>query len=59
MFKKKFLSKKVLTVKVAHNGTFDSSSQKMDQVDSIIKDVGWSYMSKKKFIDQPLLLEEE
>ena len=28
MFKKKFISKKVLIVKVAHNGPLDSSSQK-------------------------------
>ena len=40
MFKKKFINKKVLLVKVAQNGTLDSSSQKIDQVDSEIKDMG-------------------
>ena len=40
MFKKKFISKKVLIVKVAHNDPLDSSSQKINQVDSVIKDVG-------------------
>ena len=40
MFKKKFISKKMLIVKVAQNGILDSSSPKMDQVDSEIKDVG-------------------
>ena len=45
--------KKVLLVKVAQNDHIDSSSQKVDRVDSKIKDVGKSYMFKKKFIDQP------
>ena len=27
-------------------------AQKIDQVDSQIKDVGWSYMFKKKFINK-------
>ena len=40
MFKKKFISKKVLIVKVAHNDPLDSSSQKINQVDSVIKDMG-------------------
>ena len=53
MFKKKFISKKVLIVKVAHNDPLDSSSQKINQVDSVIKDMGWSFMFKKKFINQP------
>ena len=53
MFKKKFISKKVLLVKVAQNVPLDSSGQKFDQVDSEIKDVGQSYMFKKKFINQP------
>ena len=40
MFKKKFINKKVLLlVKVAQNGTLDSSSQKIDLVDSKIKDM--------------------
>ena len=53
MFKKKFISKKMLIVKVAQNGTLDSSSQKIDLVDSEIKDEGQSYMFKEKFINQP------
>ena len=28
-------------------------AKKIDQVDSKIMDVGWSYMFKKKFINQP------
>ena len=40
MFKKKYISIKVLTVKVAHNDHLDSSSQKINQVDSSIKDMG-------------------
>ena len=40
MFKKKFISKKVLIVKVAQNGPLDSSSQKIDLVDSENKDEG-------------------
>ena len=40
MFKKKFISKKVIMVKVAQNGPLDSSSQKNDQMDSEIKDMG-------------------
>ena len=40
MFKKKFISKKVLIVKVAQNDPLDSSSQNNDQVDSEIKDMG-------------------
>ena len=39
MFKKKFISKKVLIVKEAQNGPLDSFSQKNDQVDSKIKDM--------------------
>ena len=50
---KEYSGKKVLIVKVAQNDPLDSSSQKIDQVDSEIKDVGWSYMFKKKFINQP------
>ena len=40
MFKKKFIIKKVFIVKVAQNGPLDSSSPKIDQVDSKIEDVG-------------------
>ena len=40
MFKKKFINKKVLLVKMAQNGPLDSSSQKIDKVDSEIKDMG-------------------
>ena len=41
MFKKKFISKKVLIVKVAQNGPLDSSSQKKnDWVDIEIEDMG-------------------
>ena len=40
MFKKKYISKKVLILKVAHNDPLDSSSQKINQVDSVIKDMG-------------------
>ena len=36
--------KKVLKVKVAQNDPLDSPSQKIDQSDSEIKDVGYSYM---------------
>ena len=46
MFKKKFISKKVLIVNVAQNGPLDSSSQKNDRVDSKIEDMGY-------FINQP------
>ena len=53
MFKKKYISKKVLIVKVVQNDPLDSSSQKIDQVDSKIKDVRLSYMFKKKIINQP------
>ena len=45
--------KKVQKTKVAQNDPLDSSSQKIDQVDSKKKDVGKSYMFKKKFINQP------
>ena len=45
--------KKVLKVKEAQKDPLDFSSQKIDQVDSEIKDVGHSYMFKKKFINQP------
>ena len=48
----------MLIVKVAQNDPLDSSSQKIDQVDSEIKDMGKSYMFKK-FINQPWLLEGE
>ncbi len=49
--------KKVLKVKVAQNDPLDSPSQKkMDQVDSKIKDVGQSYMFKKKFISKKVLI---
>ena len=51
MFKKKFISKKVLLVKVAQNGPLTHTAKKIYQVDSEIKDVGWSYMLKKKFIN--------
>ncbi len=37
MFKKKFIRKKVLFVKVAQNGPLDPS---LDQVDNKIKDMG-------------------
>ena len=37
---KEFSGKKVLIVKVAQNDPLDSSNQKIDQVDSEIKDVG-------------------
>ena len=40
MFKKKFISKKVLIVKEAQNGPLDSSSPKIDQVDCEIEDMG-------------------
>ena len=40
MFKKKYISKKVLIVKVAQNCPLESCSQKFDQVDSEIKDLG-------------------
>ena len=40
MFKKKFISTKVLIIKVAQNDPLDSSRQKIYQVDSEIKDVG-------------------
>ena len=43
--------KKVQKIKVAQNDPLDSSSQKNDQVDSENKDVGKSYMFKKKFIN--------
>ena len=51
--------KKVLKVKVAQNDPLDSSAKKIDQVDSEIKDMGWSYLFKEKFINQPYLLEGE
>ena len=41
MFKKKFISKKVLIVKVAHNDPHDSSSQKINQVDSAVLSRTW------------------
>ena len=34
-------------------------AKKIDQVDSEIKDVGQSYMFKKKFMDYPKILEGE
>ena len=34
-------------------------AKKIDQVDSKNKDVGWSYMFKKKFINKPYFLEGE
>ena len=34
-------------------------AKKNDQVDSEIKDMGQSYMFRKKFINQPKLLEGE
>ena len=40
MFKKKFISKKVLIVKEAQNGPLDSSSPKKVDQDSKIEDVG-------------------
>ena len=50
---------KVQKIKVAQNDPLDSSSQKIDQVDTEIKDMGQSYMFKKKFINQPQLLKGE
>ena len=32
---------------------FTHPAQKIDQMDSEIKDKGWSYMFKKKFINLP------
>ena len=49
-------SKKVLIVKVAQNDPLDSSSQKIGQEDSKIKDVGLPYMFKKKFISKKVLI---
>ena len=45
-------SKKVLVGKVAQNDPFDLA-KKIVQVDSEIKELGYSYMFKKKFINQP------
>ena len=45
--------KKALILKMAQNDPLTHPSQKIDQVDSKIKDMGYSKMFKKKFIDQP------
>ena len=45
--------KKVLIVKVAQNDPLTHPAKKIDQVDSEIKDVGYSSMFKKKFINRP------
>ena len=51
-----YICQKVLIVKVAQNDPIDSSSQKNDQVDSKIKDMGQSYMFKKKFISKKVII---
>ena len=48
--------KKVLKTKVAQNDPLDSSSKKIDQVDSKNKEVGLSYMIQEKVIKNLLLL---
>ena len=50
---------KVLIVKVSQNDPVYPSTPKNFQVDSMIEDMGKSYMFKKKFINQPKLLERE